>query len=109
MQMDDDAITTDGERGLALSDTIEIITRFEHALRAGDQVTVDELCESGLLEHNPAPDQEPMLAGFRQKVAGFAAIFADLQEDLQNIITSGDTVATRRERASRVGRDLRTR
>ena len=57
-----------------MSDNIEIITRFEHAFRAADQATI---------------------AGFKQKVAGFMAIFPDLKEDLQDIMASGDTVATR--------------
>jgi steroid delta-isomerase-like uncharacterized protein len=87
-------MTTEGEEP-ALSDNIEIITRFEHAFREGDQATIDELCDPGLVDHNPAPDHEPTLAGFKQKVAGFAAIFPDLQEDLQDIVASGDTVATR--------------
>ena len=74
---------------------IEIIRRFEHAFRAADQATIDELCDPGLINHNPAPDEEPTLAGFKQKVAGFKASFPDLKEDLQDIIASGDTVATR--------------
>ena len=57
--------------GLALSGNIEIITRFEHAFRAGDLAAIDELCDPGLADHNPAPGQEPTLAGFKQKVAGF--------------------------------------
>ena len=82
-------------KGLALSDNTEIITRFEPAFRAGDQATIDELCDPGLVDHTPAPGHEPTLAGFKQKVAGFNAIFPDLEEDLQDIIASGDTVATR--------------
>jgi steroid delta-isomerase-like uncharacterized protein len=78
-----------------MSDNIEIITRFELAFRAGDQPTIDELSAVDLVDHNPAPDHEPTLAGFKQKVAGFAAIFPDIGEDLQDIIASGDTVATR--------------
>jgi steroid delta-isomerase-like uncharacterized protein len=78
-----------------LSDNIEIITRFELAFRAGDQATIDELCDPCLVDHNPAPDQEPTLAGFKQKVTSYKAIFPDLEEDLQDIIVSGDTVATR--------------
>jgi steroid delta-isomerase-like uncharacterized protein len=81
--------------GLAMSDNIDIIMRFEHAFRAADQATIDELCDPGLVDHNPAPDHEPTLAGFREKVAGFKAIFPDLKEDLQDIIASGDTVTTR--------------
>jgi steroid delta-isomerase-like uncharacterized protein len=88
-------ITTDGETGPTLSDNTEIISRFEHAFRAGDQASIDELCDPGLVDHNPAPDHEPTLAGFKQKVAGFVNIFPDLEEDLQDVIASGDTVATR--------------
>ena len=80
---------------MALSDNIEIITRFELAFRAGEQAAIDELCDPGLIDHNPAPDHEPTLAGLKQKVAGFKAIFPDIGEDLQDIIASGDTVATR--------------
>ena len=54
-----------------MSDSIEIITRFEHAFRAADQATIDELADPGLADHNPAPGHEPTLAGFKQKVAGF--------------------------------------
>jgi len=36
---------------------IEIITRFEHAFRAADQATIDELWDPGLVDHNPSrPD-----------------------------------------------------
>ncbi len=81
--------------GLASSGNLEIITRFEHAFREGDQATIDELCDPGLVDHNPAPGHEPTLAGFKEKVAGFRAMFPDLEEDLQDIVASGDTVATR--------------
>ena len=80
---------------LALSDNIEIIMRFEPAFRAADLAMIDEFCHPGLVDHNPAPGHEPTLAGFKQKVAFFQAIFPDLEEDLQDIIASGDTVATR--------------
>lgn len=78
-----------------MPDNIEIIRRFEHAFRAGDMTTIDELSDPGLVDHNPTPDHEPTLTGFKQKVAGFAAIFPDLEEDLQEVIASGDIVATR--------------
>jgi len=80
---------------MASPDNIEIITRFEQAFRAADQATIDELADLGLVDHNPAPGHEPTLAGFKQKVAYFLAIFPDLEEDLQDITASGDTVATR--------------
>ena len=78
-----------------LSGNIETIARFEPAFRAADLATIDELCDPGLVDHNPAPGHEPTLDGFKQKVAFFKALFPDLEEDLQDIIASGDTVATR--------------
>lgn len=78
-----------------VTDNAGIITRFEHAFRAADQAAIDELCDPGLVDHNPAPGEEPTLAGFKHKVAGFKAAFPDLVEDLQDVIASGDTVATR--------------
>ena len=74
---------------------MEIVTRFEHAFRAGDLATIDELCDPGLVDHNPAPGHESTLAGFKQKVAGFKAIFPDIGEDLPDIAASGDIAATR--------------
>jgi steroid delta-isomerase-like uncharacterized protein len=74
---------------------VEIITRFEYAFRSGDQATIDELCHSDLVDHNPAPGHEPTLAGFKEKAAYFCSIFPDLREDLQDIIASDDTAATR--------------
>ena len=78
-----------------MSGNIEIITRFEHAFRAADQATIDELGDPGLVDHNPAPGHEPTLAGFKHKVAEFKAAFPDLVEDLRDITASGDAVATR--------------
>jgi steroid delta-isomerase-like uncharacterized protein len=87
--------TASGRDKPGLSDNLEIITRFEHAFRAGDQATINEFCDPRLVDHNPAPGHESTLAGFKQKVAAFATIFPDLEEDLQDIIACGDTVATR--------------
>jgi steroid delta-isomerase-like uncharacterized protein len=77
------------------SDNIEIITRFELAFRAADQATIDELADPGLVDHNSAHGQEATLAGFKQKVAYMCSLFPDLKEDMQDIIASGGTVATR--------------
>jgi steroid delta-isomerase-like uncharacterized protein len=77
------------------ADNIDIVTRFEHGFRAADVATIDALADPGLTDHNPAPGHPPTLAGFREKVAEFKALFPDLKEDLLDIVASGDTVATR--------------
>jgi steroid delta-isomerase-like uncharacterized protein len=76
-------------------DNTEIIRRFELAFRAADQATIDQLCDAALVDHDQSPGYDQTLAGFKQKVAFFRAVFPDLEEDLQDIVGSGDTVATR--------------
>jgi predicted ester cyclase len=78
-----------------MPDNTDIITRFELGFRAGDQTTIDELSDPGLVDHNPQPDHAPTLAGFKEKIAYMCSCFPDLKEDLQDIAGNGDTVATR--------------
>jgi predicted ester cyclase len=82
------------DREMGLEALVQIIVRFEHAFRANDQATIDELCDPSMIDHN-APDGDPTLAAFKKKVAYIRVPFADLAEDLQDIIANGDTVATR--------------
>jgi steroid delta-isomerase-like uncharacterized protein len=88
------AATPTQREQLDLSDNIEIITRFER-FRGGELETIDELCDPDLVDHNAAPDHERTLVGFKRKVAGFRASFPDLEYHLEDIVASGDTVATR--------------
>jgi steroid delta-isomerase-like uncharacterized protein len=73
---------------------IEIVTRFELAFRTAGQTTIDELCDPSLIDHN-ARGEDPTLAAFKEKAAYMKALFPDLEDDLQDIIAGGDTVATR--------------
>ncbi len=78
-----------------MSGNIEIITRFEHAFRANDQAAIDECCDPGLVDHNIGHGLDGTLAAFKEKAAYFLALFPDIKEDMQEIIASGDIVATR--------------
>jgi steroid delta-isomerase-like uncharacterized protein len=78
-----------------MPNNIEIITRFELGFRAGDQAVIDELCDPGFVDHNPPPDHEPTLAGFKEKIEHMCSCFPDLTEDLQDTVSSAGTVATR--------------
>lgn len=78
-----------------MPNNVEIITRFELGFRAGDQATIDELCDPGLVDHNIGHGLDGTLAAFKEKAAYFVGLFPDIKEDMQEIIASGDTVATR--------------
>src|SRR5262245_17780393 len=75
---------TDGKRGLAMSTTIEIITRFEAAFRANDQATIDEICDPCLVDHNIGHDLDGTLAAFKEKAAYFVSLFPDIKEEMQD-------------------------
>jgi steroid delta-isomerase-like uncharacterized protein len=72
----------------------EIVHRFEIAFAANDVATIDELCDPNLVDHNPAPGQEPTLEGFKQTIAMYKSIFPDNELDLKAVIGDGDLVAT---------------
>ena len=78
-----------------MATNIEIIKRFELGFRANDQATIDELADPGLVDHNIGHDLDGTLAGLKEKAAYFVSLFPDIKEDMQDIIASGDTVATR--------------
>lgn len=78
-----------------MSDNKAIVERFEHAFAANDAVAIDELCDPGLVDHNPVPGHPPTLDGFKSAIAGYKAAFPDLTVDLGEVAADGDTVATR--------------
>ena len=72
----------------------QIVERFEAAFGANDVATIDELCDPGLVDHNPAPDQKPGLAGFKDTIAMYKTILPDSQVTVHHVIGEGDLVAT---------------
>jgi steroid delta-isomerase-like uncharacterized protein len=71
-----------------------IVERFENAFAANDVATIDELSASNLVDHNPAPDQAPTLAGFKETIAKYKASVPDSRVELHAIVGEGDLVAT---------------
>ena len=69
--------------------------RFEKAFAANDVATIDALCDPGLVDHNPVPGQQPTLSGFKQTIAGYKAVFPDLQVNVEAVFGERDMVATR--------------
>jgi len=76
------------------SENNEIAERFEMAFAANDFSAMDELCDPDVVDHNPAPDQKPGLAGYKENLAQTQAAFSDLQMSVHHVIGEGDLVAT---------------
>ena len=71
-----------------------LVRRFEEAFAANDVTTIDELCDPNLVDHNPAPGQEPTLNGFKATTAMYKESFPDSRTDLHAVIGEGDLVAS---------------
>ena len=80
---------------MSAEENAAVVRRLEDAFIANDVATIDAVCDPRLIDHNPAPGQEPTLAGFKQTIAGYKAVFPDLRLDLQAVISQGDLTATR--------------
>lgn len=72
-----------------------LVRRFEQAFADNDVATIDELCDPALVDHNPAPGQEPTLAGFKETIAGYKAQFPDAESVIEAVVAEGGDVATR--------------
>jgi steroid delta-isomerase-like uncharacterized protein len=71
------------------------VRRMEQAVATGDEATIDELCDPSLVDHTPAPDQEPTLAGLKATYALYRQAFPDIAIDLEAVVAEGDDAATR--------------
>jgi steroid delta-isomerase-like uncharacterized protein len=78
-----------------VADNREIVERFEHAFATNDTATIDELCDPGLVDHNPVPPNPPTLDGFKAAIGGYTSAFPDLIISGLEVVADGDTVATR--------------
>jgi steroid delta-isomerase-like uncharacterized protein len=76
-------------------DNRAIVLRFEEAFSANDVATIDELCDPNLVDHNPAPGQEPTLTGFKDTIAMYRTTFPDSYAKVEAVLSDGDFAATR--------------
>lgn len=77
-----------------MPDNKAIIRRFEDAFAANDQAAIDELCSPDLVDHNPLPDQQPGLAGFKDAAAFYQTTFPQDGFELHQVIAEDDLVVT---------------
>ena len=61
----------------------------------GNVDLVDELVDPNLVDHSPAPGQEPGPEGFKNLVTMFRAAFPDLHSTIDLLISDGDIVVGR--------------
>jgi predicted ester cyclase len=73
-------------------------TTYRRMIDAVNAVNVDALnalMAADMIDHNPAPDQAPGLAGFKQWMAAAWRSFPDLHGSVEHVLAEGDLVAGR--------------
>ena len=81
---------------IEMSTNIEVIQRlFNEVVNDKKLETVDELFSPSFIDHAPGPTQPPGPQGIKKVLEDYFAAFPDLVVTLEEIMSSGDTVATR--------------
>jgi predicted ester cyclase len=73
----------------------DVYRRIIAAISTGDFAALDALMSSDIVDHNPGPDQDPGLVGFKQWMAAARTSFPDLCGTPRQVLGEGDLVAAR--------------
>jgi predicted ester cyclase len=65
------------------------------AISQDSEDMLDDLLDPNIIDHNPIPNQEPGLAGFKQWMSIARNTFADFQGLVEDVVAEGDRVVGR--------------
>lgn len=68
---------------------------FKELINERNLSAIDELYAKDMVDHSPFEGDSPGIGGFRKSVKDFIAMYPDLKVNIEDIIASGDKVATR--------------
>jgi steroid delta-isomerase-like uncharacterized protein len=68
---------------------------FNQAISTGSWASLDELLTVDVVDHSPAPGQEPGREGIKKIFEAFRTAFPDLHFHVEDMIAEGDKVASR--------------
>ena len=77
------------------ADTKEKLQQIYAAINANTLDDLDSLIAVDLVDHSPGPGATPGLAGTKQTLSMFHAVFADLRITTDDMIADGDMVVVR--------------
>jgi predicted ester cyclase len=82
-------------KGAAMSEHHKALLRriIDEAWNQGKLEVIDEAFAPDYQEHNPGPEQEPGIAGYKGNVLRTRAAFPDLLIDVHDIIAEDDRIA----------------
>jgi steroid delta-isomerase-like uncharacterized protein len=81
--------------GLTLDARKRIYRSVIEAISRGDEDALDQLLAAEIVDHNPLPDQQPGIAGFKAWMRAVRTIFPDLHGTVEDVVAEGELVAAR--------------
>ncbi len=80
---------------MSAEDNKAIVRRAYDAINRNDLDALEEMVDSDITDHDPAPGQGPGLEGVKQYFSSLHAAFPDVHMDVEDMIAEGDKVVTR--------------
>jgi steroid delta-isomerase-like uncharacterized protein len=68
---------------------------MEKVFDKGDTAAIAEYMAADFVEHNPSPEQQPGIDGFKKMMVEFRAAYPDMKTNIEDIFASGDKVTVR--------------
>ena len=72
-----------------------IARRAYDAINRNDLDALEEMVDSDITDHDPAPGQGPGLEGVKQYFSSLHAAFPDVQMDVEDMVAEGEKVVAR--------------
>lgn len=78
---------------MSQKENVQATQRFGEAINQGKLDVLRQVMASGVIDHDPAPDQGPGPEGFIQFFEGFRDAFPDLEVNVEHMVCDDDNVA----------------
>ena len=80
---------------MSAEDNKAIVRRAYDAINQNDLDALDEMVDSDITDHDPAPGQGPGLEGVKQYFSSLHTAFPDVHMDVEDMIAEGEKVVAR--------------
>ena len=80
---------------MSAEDNKAIVRRAYDAINRNDLDALDEMVDSNVTDHDPAPGQGPGLEGVKQYFSSLHTAFPDVQMNVDYMVAEGDKVVAR--------------
>ena len=80
---------------MSAEDNKAIVRRAYDAINRNDLDALDEMVDSDVTDHDPAPGQGPGLEGVKQYFSSLHTAFPDVQMNVDYMVAEGDKVVAR--------------